>query len=355
MALGAGLRLVPLPLRAAARPRLPLGCLGCRRRRPGGGRLAARARRRPAVRRQLLGDLHLSSGSPASAIGELLRENRDTLNKIGGIADHRHGRLLRRLAPFAGRLNREWHIDSLLARAGKGGPIVAGAAFAIAWTPCIGPTLSSILAARRSTEGSALEGVLLLAVYSAGLGDPVPRRGGRASRRATVAFDAVKRHYARSRCHGRRDPDRDGDPDRDRRVLPASTSRRRTSLGSSVWICRGLTPLTVSGRQPVTVTGSDPSAAARPPRSARRSPRPPRAPPRSPRGSRRSGSGRCRWRGRRRSAARGSPPSRGARPRNGFIRTSEAGNGQLELCWSIACEIASRFFASEEEGIGTGF
>ena len=32
----------------------------------------------------------------------------------------------------------------------------------------------------------------------------------------------------------------------------------------------------------------------------------------------------------------------------GFIRTSAAGNGQLRLCWSIACEIASRFFASGE-------
>src|SRR5665811_1794903 len=31
---------------------------------------------------------------------------------------------------------------------------------------------------------------------------------------------------------------------------------------------------------------------------------------------------------------------------NGFIRTSAAGNGQLRLCWSIAFEIASRFFAS---------
>ena len=31
---------------------------------------------------------------------------------------------------------------------------------------------------------------------------------------------------------------------------------------------------------------------------------------------------------------------------NGFMRTSEAGNGQLLLCWSIALEIASRFFAS---------
>ena len=31
----------------------------------------------------------------------------------------------------------------------------------------------------------------------------------------------------------------------------------------------------------------------------------------------------------------------------GFMRTSLAGNGQFELCWSIAREIASRFFASE--------
>ena len=32
----------------------------------------------------------------------------------------------------------------------------------------------------------------------------------------------------------------------------------------------------------------------------------------------------------------------------GFIRTSAAGNGQFMLCWSIALEIASRFFASGE-------
>ena len=41
-----------------------------------------------------------------------------------------------------------------------------------------------------------------------------------------------------------------------------------------------------------------------------------------------------------------SQPSRSTS--NGFIRTSAAGNGQFELCWSIALEIASRFFASGE-------
>ena len=50
---------------------------------------------------------------------------------------------------FVARLNREWHVEALMARAGKGGPLVAGMAFAIAWTPCIGPTLGAILSAAR--------------------------------------------------------------------------------------------------------------------------------------------------------------------------------------------------------------
>ena len=132
-------------------------------------------------------------GLPASAIGELLRDNRDVLNKVGGSLIILMG-VFFVAAPFAARLGREWHIDALLARAGKGGPVVAGAAFAIAWTPCIGPTLSSILVLA-STEGSALEGVLLLVVYSAGLGIPFIAAAVGFSR-ATVVFDAVKRHYA---------------------------------------------------------------------------------------------------------------------------------------------------------------
>jgi cytochrome c-type biogenesis protein len=131
-------------------------------------------------------------GLPASAIGELLRDNRDLLNKVGGSLIIVMGAVFV-VAPFVGRLGREWHLDSLLARAGRGGPIVAGAAFAIAWTPCIGPTLSSILVLA-STEGSASEGVLLLAVYSAGLGVPFLAAAVGFSR-ATVLFEAVKRHY----------------------------------------------------------------------------------------------------------------------------------------------------------------
>ena len=38
------------------------------------------------------------------------------------------------LAPFVPRLAREWHFGRLTSRAGRGGPVLTGAAFALAWT-----------------------------------------------------------------------------------------------------------------------------------------------------------------------------------------------------------------------------
>jgi len=48
---------------------------------------------------------------------------------------------------------------------------VIGLAFAIGWTPCVGPILAAILL-RAGGSGTAAQGALLLAVYSAGLGLP---------------------------------------------------------------------------------------------------------------------------------------------------------------------------------------
>jgi len=48
---------------------------------------------------------------------------------------------------------------------------VIGLAFAIGWTPCVGPILAAILL-RAGSSGTATQGALLLAVYSAGLGLP---------------------------------------------------------------------------------------------------------------------------------------------------------------------------------------
>jgi cytochrome c-type biogenesis protein len=98
------------------------------------------------------------------------------------------------LAPLVPRLAREWHVGALMQRAGHGGPILTGAAFALAWTPCTGPTLGAIVTAT-GVSGSAAHGAFLLAVYCAGLGVPFLITG-LAFGTATSALAVVKRHYA---------------------------------------------------------------------------------------------------------------------------------------------------------------
>ena len=77
--------------------------------------------------------------------------------------------------------------------AGRGGPLVAGAAFAVAWTPCVGPTLGAILSAA-ALSNSAAHGALLLAFYSAGLAIPFLLTA-LAFERMTSLFAVIKRHF----------------------------------------------------------------------------------------------------------------------------------------------------------------
>jgi len=97
------------------------------------------------------------------------------------------------LAPFVPRLSREWHVDALMQRAGRGGPVITGIAFALAWTPCTGPTLGAIVTAA-GASGSATHGALLLVIYCAGLGVPFLITG-LAFGTVTSALAVVKRHY----------------------------------------------------------------------------------------------------------------------------------------------------------------
>lgn len=131
-------------------------------------------------------------GMGATKIGSLLSDHREVLDKVAAALIIAMG-VLFVASFFVTRLNREWHVDALMQRAGKGGPLVAGAAFAFAWTPCIGPTLGAILSAASLTD-SAARGALLLAVYSAGLAIPFLLTA-LAFNRMTTAFAAVKRHY----------------------------------------------------------------------------------------------------------------------------------------------------------------
>jgi cytochrome c-type biogenesis protein len=132
-------------------------------------------------------------GLTATGLGQILSDHRSTLENVSGALIVALG-VLFVAAAFVPRLNREWHVEALLARAGKGGPAVAGAAFAVAWTPCIGPTLGAILTAAAASS-SAGHGALLLVAYSAGLGIPFLVTA-LAFSRMTTAFAAVRRHYA---------------------------------------------------------------------------------------------------------------------------------------------------------------
>jgi cytochrome c-type biogenesis protein len=68
-------------------------------------------------------------------------------------------------------LNRDVHLRSSVAQPGIWSGFFLGFAFAFGWTPCIGPILATVLALAAASDTIA-RGVLLLAVYSAGLAIP---------------------------------------------------------------------------------------------------------------------------------------------------------------------------------------
>ena len=109
-------------------------------------------------------------GATATALAGLLLGNRPLLYHIAGAFITSVGVVLL----LAGRIpmfvrGGDW------SRRFRGGQLWSaaplGAAFAITWTPCIGPVLAGILAlsAATSTEG---EGILLMVLYSLGLALP---------------------------------------------------------------------------------------------------------------------------------------------------------------------------------------
>ncbi|HEX3910975.1 MAG TPA: cytochrome c biogenesis protein CcdA [Solirubrobacteraceae bacterium] len=131
-------------------------------------------------------------GLSATVIGSTLNDHKALLEQVGGAVIIALG-VAFLASPFIGMLNREWHSETLLRLAGKGGPLVAGAAFAIAWTPCTSITLGAILT-QAAVSSSAAHGALLLAFYSAGLAIPFLLIAV-AFERMTGALAVVKRHF----------------------------------------------------------------------------------------------------------------------------------------------------------------
>jgi cytochrome c-type biogenesis protein len=108
-------------------------------------------------------------GASASLIGALLRFYSNELAIVAGIAIIIMGLHFLGLTPLA-FLYRQKRIE-VQKPVGLWGAYVMGLAFALGWTPCIGPILAAILAVAAS-KATVAKGAGLLAVYSLGLGLP---------------------------------------------------------------------------------------------------------------------------------------------------------------------------------------
>jgi len=162
----------------------------------------------------------ITLGASASALGQLLKENRNTLTPIAGALvllfglqllgvlvklSTRVGIILGALLVAAGItsillhrplfaglgalhffslsligffgpslarwLNRDVHLRTSVAQPSTWSAFLLGGAFAFGWSPCLGPIVGVVLGLA-GASGTVARGVLLLAVYSAGLAVP---------------------------------------------------------------------------------------------------------------------------------------------------------------------------------------
>jgi len=115
--------------------------------------------------------LFILMGASAGLIGSAITANAETLRIVSGIVVIIFGVFL--IAAYKiPWLNYEKRLHLKGARnPGYIRSMLIGAAFAIGWTPCIGPILGSILFIASYTQ-ETVKGAMLLAAYSLGMGIP---------------------------------------------------------------------------------------------------------------------------------------------------------------------------------------
>ena len=109
-------------------------------------------------------------GATASELGFVLASNRLPVARIAGVFIVVMGALLL-LEGRIGFMSRGGDWTARLAGGSLWTAPLLGAAFAVTWTPCIGPVLGAVLTLA-GTTASLSQGVLLLTAYSIGLGVP---------------------------------------------------------------------------------------------------------------------------------------------------------------------------------------
>jgi len=112
----------------------------------------------------------IALGATATWIGQILLARMQILYRIAGLVIIIFG--LHVLGVFKiSALYQDKRFHDVPKPRGTWGVLVLGLAFAFGWTPCLGPILSMILGVAAKQE-TVTTGVLLLAIYSIGLGVP---------------------------------------------------------------------------------------------------------------------------------------------------------------------------------------
>jgi len=117
----------------------------------------------------------IALGATATTFGRTLLQNSNLFNTIGGWLIVVLGLFIAvsaiwnptMLMPFM----RERRVEVRPSRLGAWAPPVMGVAFGFGWTPCIGPTLASILTIA-AVQDTVAQGMILLGFYGLGLGVP---------------------------------------------------------------------------------------------------------------------------------------------------------------------------------------
>lgn len=130
-------------------------------------------------------------GAFAGVIGSLLGRYRTILNIVTGLIVVVFG--LNYLGVFKLNLFRGINHDMGNKELGFFSSFAFGLVFSIGWTPCVGAFLGSALMLA-SQQGTVLKGILLLLVYSAGLGIPFVASALLIDK-LKEAFNFIKRNY----------------------------------------------------------------------------------------------------------------------------------------------------------------
>jgi cytochrome c-type biogenesis protein len=129
-------------------------------------------------------------GTAAAFIGSALTRDQFLLERVSGFVLVIFGLAFMGLLPWPERLLGAGLLQGARRR---GSTVLLGGAFAVCAAPCIGPVLAAILVLAGSSE-TALEGALLLAVYSLGLAIPFVLAGALFTR-VMGAFRWLRDHY----------------------------------------------------------------------------------------------------------------------------------------------------------------